>query len=111
MKEPKMNKMAKICMHNKAFRDSYQNLSQEPNKISVNFLNKKVVNAKEIFSKQLKDIQPLFSDLEIVLWLKSHLSANCLWVKLWDILSFLIIARSFCLFTAIWFLSAFWDAC
>ena len=48
MKEPKMNKMAKICMHNKAFRDSYQNLSQEPNKISVNFLNKKVVNAKNV---------------------------------------------------------------
>ena len=40
MKEPKMNKMAKICMQNKAFRDSYQNLSQEPNKISVTFLKK-----------------------------------------------------------------------
>ena len=47
MKEPKMNKMAKICMQNKAFTDSYQNLSQELNKISVTFLNKKVVDEKK----------------------------------------------------------------
>ena len=55
MKEPKMNKMAKICMQNKAFRDSYQNLSQEPNKFSVNFLNKKVVDAKNVEIEKLME--------------------------------------------------------
>ena len=55
MKEPKMNKMAKICMQNKVFIDSYQNLSQEPNKFSVNFLNKNVVDAKNVEIEKLME--------------------------------------------------------
>ena len=47
MKEPKMNKMVKICMRNKAFRESYQNMPQEPNTVSVTFLKNKEDNTKE----------------------------------------------------------------
>jgi len=47
MKKPKMNKMVEICMRNKAFRDSYQNMSQDPNKISVTFIKNKEDNKKD----------------------------------------------------------------
>ena len=41
MKKPKMNKMVKICMRNKAFRDSYQNMHQKTETFSVTFLKNK----------------------------------------------------------------------
>jgi hypothetical protein len=41
MKKPKMNKMVKICMRNKAFRDSYQNMHQKTETVSVTFLKNK----------------------------------------------------------------------
>lgn len=44
MKEPKMNKMAKICMQNKAFRESYQNMPQAANTVSMTFLKNKEDN-------------------------------------------------------------------
>ena len=47
MKKPKMNKMVEICLRNKAFRDSYQNMSQDPNKISVTFIKNKEDNKKD----------------------------------------------------------------
>jgi len=37
MKKPKMNKMVEICMQNKAFRESYQNKKEDPQKITVTF--------------------------------------------------------------------------
>jgi hypothetical protein len=47
MKKPKMNKMVEICMNNKAFRDSYQNMPQDPNKVSVTFLKNKEDNTND----------------------------------------------------------------
>lgn len=47
MNKPKMNKMVEICMQNKAFRDSYQKMPQDPNKISVTFLKNKMDNKKD----------------------------------------------------------------
>ena len=47
MKKSKMNKMVEICMRNKAFRESYQNKPQDPNKVSVSFLKNKEDNTKE----------------------------------------------------------------
>jgi len=47
MIKPKMNKMVDICMRNKAFRESYQNKPQDPNKVSVSFLKNKEDNTKE----------------------------------------------------------------
>jgi len=47
MIKPKMNKMVEICMRNKAFRESYQNKPQDPNKVSVSFLKNKEDNTKE----------------------------------------------------------------
>ena len=44
MKESKMNKMAKICMQNKAFRESYQNMPQDANTVSMTFLKNKEDN-------------------------------------------------------------------
>jgi hypothetical protein len=41
MKKPKMNKMVEICMQNKAFMESYQNKKDDPQKMTVTFLNKK----------------------------------------------------------------------
>lgn len=47
MEKSKMNKMAEICMQNKAFIDSYQKLSQDPNTVSVTFLKNKEDNMKD----------------------------------------------------------------
>ena len=47
MKKPKMNKMVEICMSNKAFRDNYQNMPQDPNTVSVTFLKNKEDNIKD----------------------------------------------------------------
>ena len=47
MKKPKMNKMVEICMRNKAFRDSYRNMPQETNTVSVTFLKNKEDNTKD----------------------------------------------------------------
>ena len=47
MKKPKMNKMVEICMSNKAFRESYQNMPQDPNMVSVTFLKNKENNTKD----------------------------------------------------------------
>ena len=47
MKKPKMNKMVEICMRNKAFRESYQNKSQETDTVSVTFLKNKEDNTKD----------------------------------------------------------------
>jgi len=41
MKKTKMNKMVEICMQNKAFRESYQNKKEDPEKLSVTFLKNK----------------------------------------------------------------------
>ena len=35
MKKQKMNKMVEICMQNKAFRESYQNQKDDPQKVTV----------------------------------------------------------------------------
>jgi hypothetical protein len=50
MKKPKMNKMVEICMQNKAFRESYQNKRENPQKVNVTFLKNKdeKVNNNEI---------------------------------------------------------------
>ena len=40
MKKQKMNKMVEICMQNKAFRESYQNKKEDPQKVTVTFLKK-----------------------------------------------------------------------
>ena len=50
MKKPKMNKMVEICMQNKAFRESYQNKREDPQKVNVTFLKNKdeKVNNNEI---------------------------------------------------------------
>ena len=47
MKKPKINKMVEICMRNKTFRESYQNIPQDPNKVSVKFLKNKEENKKD----------------------------------------------------------------
>jgi hypothetical protein len=47
MKKPKMNKMVEICMRNKAFRDSYQNILQDPKKVTVTFLKNKETHMKD----------------------------------------------------------------
>jgi hypothetical protein len=47
MKKPKMNKMVEICMRNKAFRKSYQNMPQDPNTVSVTFLKNKEAHMKD----------------------------------------------------------------
>ena len=47
MKKNKMNKMVEICMQNKAFRESYQNKKEDPEKISVTFLKNKENNKKD----------------------------------------------------------------
>jgi hypothetical protein len=47
MKKPKMNKMVEICMRNKAFRENYQNMQQDPNRVSVTFLKNKEDNTKD----------------------------------------------------------------
>jgi hypothetical protein len=47
MKKTKMNKMVEICMRNKAFRESYQNMRQDPNTVSVTFLKNKEDNTKD----------------------------------------------------------------
>jgi hypothetical protein len=48
MKKPKMNKMMEICMRNKAFRESYQNMPQDPNTVSVTFLKNKEDKTKDM---------------------------------------------------------------
>ena len=47
MKKPKINKMVEICMRNKAFRESYQHMPQDPNAVSVSFLKNKEDNTKD----------------------------------------------------------------
>jgi hypothetical protein len=47
MKKQKMNKMVEICMENKAYRDNYQKMPQDQNKISVTFLKNKEDNMKD----------------------------------------------------------------
>jgi K+/H+ antiporter YhaU regulatory subunit KhtT len=47
MKKPKMNKMVEICMHNKAFRESYQNKKDDSQKVTVTFLKKKEENKND----------------------------------------------------------------
>ena len=47
MKKPKMNKMVEICMHNKAFRESYQNKKDDSQKVTVTFLKKKEENMND----------------------------------------------------------------
>jgi hypothetical protein len=47
MKKPKLNKMVEICMQNKAFRESYQNKKDDPQKVTVTFLKKKEANSKD----------------------------------------------------------------
>jgi hypothetical protein len=47
MNKPKMNRIVEICMSNNAFKDSYQKMPQDPNKISVTFLNSKEDNSKD----------------------------------------------------------------
>ena len=42
-----MNKMVEICMRNKAFRESYQNMPQDPYTVSVTFLKNKEDNKKD----------------------------------------------------------------
>ena len=42
-----MNKMVEICMRNKAFRESYQNMPQDPKKVAVTFLKNKQDNTKD----------------------------------------------------------------
>ena len=38
--------MVEICMRNKAFRESYHNIPQDPNTVSVRFLKNKEDNIK-----------------------------------------------------------------
>jgi hypothetical protein len=47
MKKPKMNKMVEICMRNKAFRESYQNMPQDANTVSMTFLKNKEDNTND----------------------------------------------------------------
>jgi hypothetical protein len=47
MKKPKMNKMVEICMRKKAFRESFQNMPQDPNAVSVTYLKNKEDNTKD----------------------------------------------------------------
>lgn len=47
MKKPKMNKMVEICMRNKAFRESYQNMPQHANTVSMAFLKNKEDNTND----------------------------------------------------------------
>ena len=47
MKKNKMNKMVEICMQNTAFRESYLNKKEDPEKISVTFLKNKENNKKD----------------------------------------------------------------
>ena len=47
MKKPKMNKMVEICMQNKAFRESYQNKKEDPQKVTMAFLKKKEETSKD----------------------------------------------------------------
>ena len=47
MKKPKLNKMMEICMQNKAFRESYQNKKEDPQKVTVTFLKKKEDTSKD----------------------------------------------------------------
>ena len=42
-----MNKMVEICMRNKTFRDSYQNMPQDPNTVSMKFIKNKEDNTKD----------------------------------------------------------------
>ncbi len=42
-----MNKMVEICMRNKAFRERYQNMPQDPNTVSVTFLKNKEDNTND----------------------------------------------------------------
>jgi hypothetical protein len=48
MKKPKMNKMVKICMQSKAFRESYQNKKEDPQIMTVTFLKNKKENMKDL---------------------------------------------------------------
>jgi hypothetical protein len=59
MKKQKMNKMIEICMQNKAFRESYKNQKEDPQKMTVPFLKKEdtskdaeIVMFMEWFSNQ-----------------------------------------------------------
>jgi hypothetical protein len=47
MKKPKMNKMAEICMQNKAFKESYQNKKEDLQKMTVTFLKNKDEHKKD----------------------------------------------------------------
>ena len=47
MKKQKMNKMVEICMQNKAFRESYQNKKEDPQKVTVTFLKKMEDTSKD----------------------------------------------------------------
>jgi hypothetical protein len=47
MKKQKMNKMVEICMQDKAFGESYQNMPQDPNTVSVIFLKNKEADMKD----------------------------------------------------------------
>ena len=47
MKKPKLNKMMEICMQNKAFRESYQNKKEDPQKVTVTFLKKMEDTSKD----------------------------------------------------------------
>lgn len=47
MKKPKLNKMVEICMQNKAFRESYQNKKEDPQKVTVTFLKKMEDTSKD----------------------------------------------------------------
>jgi hypothetical protein len=55
MKKPKMNKMVEICMRNKAFRESYQNMPQDHEKVSVTFINNKEYNTKNLEIEMFMD--------------------------------------------------------
>ena len=48
MKKSKMNKMVEICMRNKAFRESYQNMQQDLNTVSVTLLKNKEDKTKDM---------------------------------------------------------------
>jgi hypothetical protein len=47
MKKQKMNKMVEICMRNKSFRESCQDKKDDPQKVTVTFLNKKEYTSKD----------------------------------------------------------------
>ena len=58
MKKPKMNKMVEICMQNKAFRESYQNKREDPQKVNVTFLK----NKDDIKDNEIESIMEWFSN-------------------------------------------------